>query len=359
MQLGRIARFTCFVIGFAAFAVRPGFTQTAAPEPPSAPTSQIPAMAAPAPARDADPFPAPDQRNFTADTPTVETVNAFLKANFGFDPNRIWKVEDILKTPVPGLSKVIVYLAEKGQDKIQPVAFFALPDGKHLIAGDDVLPFGVRPFEANRELLQNEAKGPTRGASSKDLEIVEFADFECPHCKEAQDTMQKLLQDYPMAHFVYENYPIVEIHSEAFKAAAYGHCVAKLAGDAAFYKFSDEIFANQAQLTPQTSSQALQDAVLKAGGDPAKIAACAASDEAKAAVNASIDLGNRLGVEGTPSLYVNGRSLQAGGNSFLGIPYNVLRDIIDFQAQQDGVNVPVRPASTPGLTLQPPQPSPN
>ena len=265
MQFCRMTCFTLFVLGFVAIAGPAGFSQAAPAEPPSAPTPTNQALPAAPPASNVNPFPAPDSRNFTADSPSTDTVNGFLKANFGFDANRIWQVEDILKTPVPGVSKVIVYLAEKGQDKIQPVVFFTLPDGNHLIAGDEVLPFGKRPFEANRELLQNDAKGPARGAASKDLEIVEFADFECPHCKEAEDTMNKLLHDYPAAHFVFQNFPIVEIHSEALKAAEYGYCVSKISGDEAFYKFADAIFANQAQLTPSGSTQALQDAVLKAG----------------------------------------------------------------------------------------------
>ena len=76
-------------------------------------------------------------------------------------------------------------------------------------------------------------------------------------------------------------------------------------------------------------------------------------------MNASMALGAKIGVEGTPSLYVNGRSLQSAGTSFLGIPYNVLRDIIDYQAQEDGVKLPPRPPTPPPApTLEPPQPSP-
>jgi protein-disulfide isomerase len=350
MQLCFMTRSSVLAFGLAAFLSPVGFSQAAPPS--QAPAASSQALPSAPPVNDVNPFPSPDPRNFTADSPSPETVNGFLKANWGFDPNRIWQVEDILKTPVAGVSKIVVFVMEKGQAKAQPtpLVFFSLPDGKHIIDEGALLPFGMKPFEQDRQVLASDTTGPSRGASSKDLEIVEFADFECPHCKEAQDTIDKLVKDYPTAHFVFQSYPLVEIHSEAFKAAAYGECVAKLSGDPAFFKFSDAIFADQAELTPQSSDQALKNAVTKAGGDPAKISACASSAETKAAVNASVDLGDKVGVEGTPWLFVNGRNL---GSSFLSVPYQLLLTIIDYQAQQDGISLPPRPpAPPPAPTLQ-------
>ncbi len=82
-----------------------------------------------------------------------------------------------------------------------------MPDGKFLVA-DSLLPFGSKPFQAYREILQAGANGPSKGGASKAMEFVEFADFECPHCKEAQPIVAKLLADYPSAHFVYQDFPL-------------------------------------------------------------------------------------------------------------------------------------------------------
>jgi protein-disulfide isomerase len=292
-----------------------------ATEPPSAPT------ATPA----AEPFPKPDPRNFTAETPTVATVDTFLKKSWGYDPKRIWQVEEILKTPVAGVSKVVVFVTEKGSTtQPQSLQFFTLPDGKHIIA-DDVVPFGDDPFADNRALLVKSAHGPWRGAAQKDLQLVEFADYQCPHCKDVQETMEKLLTDFPNAHFVYQNYPLVQIHSEAYKASAYSLCVAKLGSNDAFFKFSSAVYAAQASLTPEGSDQALKDAVTKVGLDPEKVAACSNSAEIKASVDESIKLGTGLGVNSTPTLFVNGRGLPVAG-----IPYEQLKDLISFEASQDG-----------------------
>jgi len=277
-------------------------------------------------------FPPADPHNFTADKPTTPEVEAFLKATWGYDPNLAWQVQSIGKTAVPNVSKVSVAIGQKNNpSQVGALTFFTLPDGQHIISGDEMVPFGARPFEATRKILQAEATGPARGSASKDLMLVEFADFQCPHCKDAQPTIQRLIQDYPNARFVFESFPLPQ-HSEAPKAAAYGVCVQKAAGDDAFFKYADAVFTNQANLTPEGSDQALKDIVTKLGLDPAKIAACSTSPVGVDGVKVSLDLSHKLEVRETPTLYVNGRALPIGG-----IQYDQLKQIISYQAAQDGV----------------------
>jgi protein-disulfide isomerase len=223
------------------------------------------------------------------------------------------------------------------KDQTAQLSFFTLPDGKFLVA-DTLLPFGAKPFQNYREILQSGATGPSKGGASKAMELVEFSDFECPHCKDAQPIVAKLLADYPSAHFVYQDFPLIQIHTEALKASTHGYCVTKAGGNDAFFKFSDALFANQAGLTPTTSDDTLKDAETKAGQDPAKIAACAATPAAKEAIDASRALGERVGVNQTPTIFVNGRALP-----LTGIPYETLQKIIEFQAKLDGVPLPPAP----------------
>lgn len=289
-----------------------------------------------------NPFPKPDPRNFSADSPTAETVNAFLHQSWGYDPQRIWQVQAIQKTAVQGVSKVVVLVTQKAaKPQVASLQFFTLPDGKHLIA-DDVLPFGPAPFADTRKLMQQRADGPARGSASKDLLLVEFADFQCPHCKDVQPTIEKLLQQFPNARFVYENYPLVQIHSEAYKAAAYGVCVAKAGGDPAFFKYSAAAYEAQASLTPAGSDQALKDAVSKAGLDPAKIAACSTTAEAKSGVDASIKLAQDININQTPTLVVNGRSIPLSS-----LPIEALTQLITFQSAEDGVAAAVGATAVP------------
>lgn len=312
----------------------PALAQTQVPPAPAQTqsTPATPEPAAPAPAGPPT-FPKPDPANFTAITPTKDQVNGFLNANWGYDDNRMWQVQAILKTPVEALSKVVVFVGDKtGKEKPQALEFFVLPDGKHIISGEDVLPFGEHPFAENRTLLQEHADGPYRGPASKSFELVEFADFQCPHCKEAQANMDKLAVDFPSARIVFQNNPIISIHPQAEKAAAYGVCIAKTGGSNAFFQFSSAVFDGQDGLaTPDGATLTLNSAVTKAGEDPAKIAACAETPEVQSQVEASVKLAGDIGVVSVPTLVINGRAVPANA------PYDTLKKIVQYQAKLDGI----------------------
>jgi len=292
----------------------------------SAPAEPAPAVAAPV-------FPKPDPANFTAVSPTKETVNAFLQTLWGFDDSRIWQVQAILKTQVEGTSKVIVFVGDKtGKQKPTAVQFFALADGKHIIGGDEIIPFGEHPYADYRALLQQRADGPYRGSASKDLEIVEFADFQCPHCKEAQANMDKLVVDFPKARIVFQTYPLESIHPQAKTASEYGVCVTKEGGSNAFFQYASAVFEGQDGLaTADGATLTLNSAVVKAGLDPAKVAACAATPAVGAQVEASVKLAQDLNLNQVPTLMINGRQISANA------PYETVKQIIEFQAKLDGI----------------------
>lgn len=154
--------------------------------------------------------------------------------------------------------------------------------------------------------------------------MVEFADLECPHCKEAAATMDKLATDFPNARIVFENFPLTSVHPAAEKAAEYGVCMAQKMGNAAFFQFVQAVFDTQAGLS-SNADETLKNAVTKAGGNPTEITDCVNSGAAKQVVAASVKLGQDIGVNETPLLFVNGRPLPVGG-----IPYNTMKQIIEY-----------------------------
>jgi protein-disulfide isomerase len=315
----------CAIV-LAAFAL-PLAAQQEVPAAPSQEPSGPVSNAAPA-------FPKADPANFTATTPSKETVDSFFNENWGFDPDRIWEVAAVLKTKVEGLSKVVVYVGDKsGKQKPQALAFFALPDGKFIIIGDQLIPFGAHPFAPAREQVKLQATGPYRGSESKNFEIVEFADFQCPHCKLAQETMDKIVADYPNARVVFQSYPLVKIHAEAYHASAIGVCVANMGGNKAFFTYAAAVFEGQEGLgTPDGASLTLNSAVSKAGLDPAKAEACSKTAATKAVVDADIKLAEDLAINETPTLVINGRQVPAS------IGYDQLKTIIDYQLKLDGLS---------------------
>ncbi|MBS1813979.1 MAG: thioredoxin domain-containing protein [Acidobacteria bacterium] len=279
----------------------------------------------------ADPLPKADPQYFDAASPTLETVNAFLHAIWGYDHDRIYRVMAIQKTTAPNVSKVVIFVTSRTPGaQVQTVQFFTTPDGKHAIA-DTVFDFGAKPFADNRVLMQQKADGPAHGAASKDLLLVEFADMQCPHCKVAQETMANVVRDFPTARVVYQNFPLTSIHPFAAKAAAYGNCVAKKSNDA-FWIYLQDVFDHQEALNAEAGDATLANAVRKLGQDPAAIAACAASPEEQKHVKEQIAFANSVGVSETPMLSVNGHLLPLGSLS-----YEQLKQIITFQAQQDEV----------------------
>lgn len=330
MQLRSTLRNAFFAVMFAG-TLPLVFAQSTTQEVPSAPSASsstgIPTLPIPGKPN----FPPVDPKNFTADTPSKETVDAFLHQLWGYDPQRVWQVQAIQKTAAPGINKVTVLAAQTNNpQQIGSLQFFTTPDGQYLIS-NEVMPFGPRPFDNTRKIIQAQADGPSRGPASKDFMLVEFADFQCPHCKAAQPVIDKLLKDFPNAHYVFENLPLTSIHPEAYKAAIYSECAASLGGNDAFFKFADAVFENQASLTPEAGDATLTGAATKAGLDASKVTACAQGPEAKNAVDASLKLAQTLNIVETPTLFVNGRAIPG----FNGIPYDTLKQIITFQVQND------------------------
>lgn len=256
-----------------------------------------------------------------------------MQANLGWDSNNMWQVQAIQKTQLPGINRVVVFVGDKtGKQQPYRFAFLTAPDQKHIMVGDRIMPFGEHPFEEHRQLLQQKANGPYRGAAGKDLELVEFADFQCPHCKAAQANMDKLVTDFPNARVVFQNDPLPTIHPESVRAAQYGVCVSKLGGSPAFFTFASAVFEGQDGLaTADGATLTLNSAVTKAGLDPAKVSACANTPETKATVDASMQLAKDLDITSVPALIINGRQVPANA------PYESLKQIIEYQEKTDGI----------------------
>jgi protein-disulfide isomerase len=256
--------------------------------------------------------------------PSEDVVNAFMQQTFGYDPQLTWKIVSIKPSKAEGLAEVNVQISSpQGQGGQK---FFVSADGKHALVGE-ILPFGKRPFEAARLELQKKVTGPARGPANAPVLIVEFSDLQCPHCKEANPTIERLLREETNIHFVFQNFPL-PMHNWAQKAAAYADCTGKLSNDA-FWKFISSVYDAQAEITAENADQKLTDLADKAGVKGADVAACSTQTETQARVEASEDLGKALDVSSTPTLFINGRPVGVSGNN-----YDVLKQLVDFAAKE-------------------------
>jgi len=256
--------------------------------------------------------------------PGEDDVNAFLQQTFGYDPQLTWKIASIKPSAAEGLAEVIVQVSGPQGQGTQK--FYVSADGKHAVVGD-IIPFGKQPFEETRRELAKKVTGPARGPADAPVMIVEFSDLQCPHCKEANPTVERLLNENPNVHFVFQNFPL-PMHNWAQKGADYVECVGKVSNDMV-WKYISSVYASQAEITADNADQKLTELADKAGAKGVDVATCAATPEAQSRVEASVNLGKSLDVNSTPSLFINGRPVGVSGNN-----YDILKQLVDFAAKQ-------------------------
>jgi len=156
--------------------------------------------------------------------------------------------------------------------------------------------------------------------------IVEFSDMQCPHCAKAAPTIEQLLAQEPEVRFVFQNFPL-PMHTWAGKAALYADCLGRASNDAV-WKFLQKTFEDQANITEANAEEKLKAMVTASGANADEVAGCAAKPDTKARIEASIALGKSVGVNATPTLFINGRNVP--GNASV----ELLKKIVDFEASQ-------------------------
>jgi len=256
--------------------------------------------------------------------PSEATVDSFLHEQFGYEADLTWKISSIKPSTVSGLAEVTVVLAnQQGQ---QITRFFVAPDGKQALVGE-IIPFGAKPFDPAKRLLQKGINGPERGPKDAPVTIVEFGDLQCPACKAAQPTIEALAAQ-PNVRFVFQNFPL-EMHNWAAKGAAYADCVGR-ASNEAFWKFIAKTYETQSDITAENADEKLTALADGIGVKGADIAACAAKPETKARIDASLALGKSVDVTGTPTLFINGRKIGSLDPHYS----DVYKSLVEFAAKE-------------------------
>jgi len=130
--------------------------------------------------------------------------------------------------------------------------------------------------------------------------MVEYGDYECPHCRHAHPIVQSLQERFgKQLRFVYRNFPLTQIHPHAEMAAE----AAEFEGSKGhFWEMHDAIFENQARLDRATLEELASDL-----GDPAdELKTSLKNHEFLPKVKEDFMGGVRSGVNGTPTFFLNG-----------------------------------------------------
>ena len=257
--------------------------------------------------------------------PSQEIVNAFMQKMFGYDASVTWEVVSIKPSSIAGISEVNVSL--KNPQGQQNTKLYVAADGQRALIGE-IIPFGSDPFAAARTALEKGINGPSRGSADAPVTIVEFSDLQCPHCKEAQPTVDKLMSEEKNARLVFQNFPL-QSHDWAAKAAAYADCIGRSSNDA-FWKFMQGVYDEQSDILTTNADEKLTALADKSGVKGSDIAACAAKPETASRVEHSVALGKSVDVTGTPTLFINGRKIA----NVAALPYDMLKQLTEFAAKK-------------------------
>ena len=142
---------------------------------------------------------------------------------------------------------------------------------------------------------------PTRGAANAPVTIVEFSDFQCPYCGNLYPVMKEIETKYKdTVRVVYRQFPLTSIHPFAQKAAEASLCAKD---QNKFWEYHDSLFENQQAL----DVDALKTRAINLQMDTAAFNACLDSGKEAEVINKDILEGNKVGVTGTPAVYINGR----------------------------------------------------
>jgi protein-disulfide isomerase len=257
--------------------------------------------------------------------PTQEQVEAAMRRTFGYDPSISWQIFDVRASRIPDVADILVSV-----NKQQAIHLYWSAATQEAVVGE-LMPFGHDPYARTRAILRA-ADGPSRGAQQPTIVIVDFSDLECPHCKAAHPILEKLATDFPQVRLVFQQFPLpASLHPWAMKAALYSDCAGKMDKEA-FWKYLDTIFENQGSIALATADDQLKGFATAVGLDAAKVASCAATPEAEARVKKSMDLGQSLDINETPTVYINGRMVRSLGS----IPYDQLKNIVQFEIDHAG-----------------------
>lgn len=161
---------------------------------------------------------------------------------------------------------------------------------------------------------------PELGSGAADdpkLTIVEFADFQCPHCHDEHLVVRRLMAKYPdSVRFIYRDFPMESVHPEAFQASLAAECARE---QGKFWAYHDRLYANQDALGFQDMLAYGEEAGLL----KVQFETCFISERYREKVEEDIRDGKILGLQGTPTFFFNGQRLEGA------IPEDVFARIID------------------------------
>ncbi len=254
------------------------------------------------------------------------TLEAYVRHLFVLDSRISLQVSDPKPSAsLPGFLDVTVH-AWAGKQS-QDFLFMVSKDGSKIVQGN-VYDISQNPFKPELEKLKTEF-APSMGTAGAPVVLVEFSDFECPYCKqEATMLRQNLLSAYPkQVRLYFKEFPLESIHPWSRAGAIAGRCVYQQNANS-FWDYHDWAFEHQAEITPENfNDKVMQWAKGQKTLDVLQLGNCLGTKATAAEVDKTLAEGHALQINGTPTLFVNGRRIPNV------VDWATLRNIIDYEIE--------------------------
>jgi protein-disulfide isomerase len=222
------------------------------------------------------------------------------------------KVGPTKQSPIPELLEVPVTVSIAGQSDTATV--YVSKTGNFLLRGE-LTDMSVDPFADTRSKLHI-GNSPSLGPEDAKITLIEFADFECPSCRQLDLILRDLLPRHPEVRLVFKHYPLTDIHPWAMTAAIASQCAFQQS-PAAFWKMHDAIFDAQDVISPSNVWDKMQDLARQLGLNAEAYKACIIDPATTLQVNSTIAEGHAVTITATPTTFVNGRRIVGPDKSMI------------------------------------------
>jgi protein-disulfide isomerase len=249
-------------------------------------------------------------------------IQTEVRSRYNVPPQVKISISELKPSEVPGFDLVVVTFSEGSHSSNHD---FLLSKDRKTLAH-------LEKIDISQDLMSKIAvQGrPVRGNANAKVTIINYDDFQCPFCSRMhQSLFPGLLQAYgDKVKFIYKDYPLVEIHPWAMHAAVNANCLGDQNGGA-YWDFADYVHANQKAIAGHSQEEAFAnldhaatEQATKHQLDLEKVRACIKKQD-DTAVRASMAEGDKIGVDSTPTLFINGERISGAA------PEEQLRAIVD------------------------------
>ena len=271
----------------------------------------------------------PDEKVAPLAPEVVHRIQTEIRTHYNVPQQITIAVSEPKAGNVPGFDDLVVTLLGGGHSS----------NHEFLISKDRKTLAHMEKYDVSQDLMSKiDVKGrPVRGNPEAKVTIINYDDFQCPYCSRMHTSLfSALFKDYgDRVKFIYKDYPLGEIHPWAMRAAIDGNCLGEQ-NSSAYWDFADYVHSNQKIVAGKSRADAFanldnaaKEQAQKHQLDQEKLLACVQKQD-ETAVRASMSEGDKLGVDSTPTLFIN-------GERFTGlVPEEELRTALDRALTDNG-----------------------